>query len=117
MNTNEVSKLLELRLDILSRVLPLTDIANRCRVENTWLVVQGQLGTYRIEVTWGQALRVSDSGVRHLTIPQKLLDQVQLDFSALPIEMDYRSETILRKAHVLANDWNIDLPELIRQLG
>jgi hypothetical protein len=96
--------------------LPLTDIADRCRVDNAWLVVQGQLGTYRIEVLWGVALRVSESGTRHLTIPQKLLDQVPCDFSAIPIELDYRTEMILRKAYVLANDWTIDSPELIRQL-
>jgi Domain of unknown function (DUF4132) len=116
MNMNEVSELLALRLDILSRVLPLTDIADRCKVDNAWIVVQGQLGTYRVEVSSGLALRVSDSGVRHLTIPQKLLDQARLDFSAIPIELDYRTEMILRKACVLANDWNIDSPELIRQL-
>jgi len=116
MNMNEVSALLDLRLDILSRVLPLTDIVDRCKIDQRWLVVQGQLGTYRIEVSWGLVLRVSDSGVRHITIPQKLLDQVPLEVSAIPIELDYRTEAILRKAYVLANDWNIDSPELIRQL-
>ena len=116
MDMNEVSALLELRLDILSRVLPLTDIADRCKIDKAWLVVQGQLGTYRIEVSWGLALRKSDSGVRHITIPQKVLDQVPLDVSPIPIELDYRTEAILRKAYVLANDWNIDSPELIRQL-
>ena len=116
MNMNEVSQLGALRVDVLSRVLPLTDIADRCKVDKAWLVVQGQLGTYRIEVLWGVALRVSESGTRHLTIPQKLLDQVPFDFSAIPIELDYRTEMILRKAYVLANDWTIDSPELIRQL-
>jgi hypothetical protein len=116
MNVNDVSELLALRLDILSRVLPITDIADRCKVDNSWLVVHGRLGIYRIEVSWGLALRVTDAGVRHLTIPQKLLDQVHVDFSAIPIELDYRTEMILRKAYVLANDWNIDSPELIRQL-
>ena len=59
---------------------------------------------------------MNDSGVRHLNIPQKLLDNVGEDFSAFPIELDYRTEMILRKAYVLANDWKIDDPDLIRQL-
>jgi hypothetical protein len=116
MNMSEVSQLGALRVDVLSRVLPLTDIADRCKVDKGWLVVQGQLGTYRIEVLWGVALRANESGTRHLTIPQKVLDQVPLDFSAIPVELDYRTEMILRKAYVLANDWTIDSPELIRQL-
>lgn len=111
-----VSQLAALRLDVLSRVLPLTDVADRCKVDKAWVVVRGQLGTYHIDVLWGQTLRLRDSGTRHLTIPQKLLDQVPIDFSAIPIDLDYRTETILRKAYVLANDWTIDSPELIRQL-
>jgi len=33
-----------------------------------------------------------------------------------PIDLDYRTETILRKAYVLADDWKIDSPDLIQQL-
>jgi hypothetical protein len=32
------------------------------------------------------------------------------------MDMDYRTETILRKACVLADDWKIDSPDLIQQL-
>jgi hypothetical protein len=39
-----------------------------------------------------------------------------LDFSAIPIDLDYRTETILRKAYVLADDWKIESPDLIQQL-
>jgi uncharacterized protein DUF4132 len=115
-NVPEVSALVTLRLEMLSRVLPLTDIADRCKVDKAWLTVQGQLGTYRIDASWGMTLMIRDSGVRQLRIPQKLLDAVPFDLSAFPLELDYRTETILRTAHVLANDWNIDSPELIQQL-
>ena len=53
---------------------------------------------------------------RWLNIPRPLLNAVRLDFVEIPIDLDYRSEMILRKAHVLADDWKIDSPELIRQL-
>lgn len=115
MDLNELSAMLALRIEILSRVLPLTPIAERCKIEKNWLVVRGQLGTYRIEMLLGGILRMTDSGVRQLKIPQKLLDGVSLDFSAFPIDVDHRTEMILRKAYVLANDWKIDSPDLIKQ--
>ena len=115
-DTEENSAILALRVEMLSRVLPLTAIAAQCKIEKLWLKVQGQLGTYHILIPWGGVQRLNDSGVRHLNIPQKLLDNVGEDFSAFPIELDYRTEMILRKAYVLANDWKIDDPDLIRQL-
>ena len=113
---DEVSGVLALRVEMLSRVLPLTTIAARCKIDKTWLVVQGQLGTYRIQISWGLVVRVTDSGFRQLKIPPKLLEAVSLDFTAFPIELDHRAQTVLRKAHFLANDWEIDSPDLIRQL-
>jgi hypothetical protein len=74
------------------------------------------LGTYRIELAWGGAALVTEPTFRWLKIQRKILDSVSLDFSAIPIELDYRTETILRKAHVLADDWKIDSPDLIKQL-
>ena len=113
---NDLSAMLALRIEVLSRVLLLTPIAEHCKIEKTWLVVRGQLGTYRIEMLLGAVLRITDSGVRQLKIPQKLLDDVSVDFSAFPIDLDHRTEIILRKAYVLANDGKIDSPDLIRQL-
>lgn len=57
-----------------------------------------------------------DTGMRWLKIPRKVLDTISLALVDVPIELDYRTETILRKAHVLADDWKIDSPELVRQL-
>jgi len=116
MDINELSAALALRIEIMSRVLPLTPIAEHCKIEKTSLVVRGRLGTYRIEMLLGGVLRMTDSGVRQLKIPQKLLDDVLLDFTAFPIDIDHRTEMILRKAYVVANDWEIDSPDLIRQL-
>jgi hypothetical protein len=41
---------------------------------------------------------------------------VPVDFAAFPLDLDHRTETILRKAYVLANDGHIDSPDLVRQL-
>ena len=69
-----------------------------------------------IALGWDGAALVTDTGMRWLKIPRKLLDAVSLDLIDVPIELDYRTETILRKAYVLADDWKIDSPELVRQL-
>jgi hypothetical protein len=116
MDRDEFSALLTLRIEMLSRVLPLTAIEPYCKIEKSWLAVQGKLGTYRILISLGTVLRLIDTGVRRIIIPKRLLETVSIEFSALPIDLDYRTEMVLRKAHVLANDWNIDSPDLIRQL-
>ena len=112
----ELSALFALRIEMLSRVLPLMTIAPQCKIEGVWLIVRGRLGTYRIQIPWGGVSRMTEAGTRAISIPQKLLEGVSVDFSALPIDLDHRTEMILRKAHVLADDMNIDSPDLIRQL-
>jgi hypothetical protein len=113
---------------MLRRVLPLTPIASRCKIEKGWLEVWGELGTYRIEFLWGAVIRVAGAGsFKRLNIPQKLLEDVSADLAAFPIDLDSRTEAILhnrrelqplqlRKAYVLVNDGKIDSPDLIRQL-
>lgn len=115
MTMPELSAAVSLRADILARVLPRTHIADRCRLEPLHLDVQGQLGRYRISLVWGLVALVADSGLRWLKIPQKLLTAVPLEVADLPIELDYRTELILRKAYLLANDWEIEDAELIQQ--
>lgn len=111
----ELSAAISLCADILTRVLPQTPIADRCRLESSHLEVQGQLGRYRISLAFGLAALVTDSGMRWLKIPQKLLAAVPLEPDDVPIELDYRTEMILRKATLLADDWQIEDSELIRQ--
>jgi len=113
---HEFSCLVALRWEMLSLVVPQTPIQDRCKIHKSWLEVRGQLGTYRIEFAWGGASLVTDKEFRWLRIPTEILDAVPLDLGAIPIEMDYRTEMILRKAHLLADDWKIDSPDLIKQL-
>jgi hypothetical protein len=61
------------------------------------------------------ATLVSDSGVRWLKIPQKLLPALSPELANLPFELDFRTGTILRKTYLLADDWKIDDPDLICQ--
>jgi hypothetical protein len=112
----EVSAVIALRAEILTRVLPHMSVGERCKIQKSWLEVRGNLGTYRISLGWDVAGLAADTGMRWLKIPRMALDAVVLDLADVPIELDHRTETILRKAHVLADDWKIDLPELVRQL-
>lgn len=112
----ELSSVLAMRAEMIARVLPLLPIADRCKIEKHWLRVQGKLGAYIIEMTTGLTFRTPESKFRVLRIPQKLIDSVPLDFTALPIDLDHRAESVLRKAHILANDWEITSPDLIQQL-
>ncbi|HEY2467273.1 MAG TPA: DUF4132 domain-containing protein [Terracidiphilus sp.] len=111
----QLSAAILLRADILTRVLPQTPIADRCRLESSHIEVQGQLGRYRISLASGLAALITDFGMRWLRIPQKLLAEVPLDLDDFPIELDYRTELIVRKGYLLADDWKIEDPELIRQ--
>jgi hypothetical protein len=108
--------IIDLRRETLALILPNTSIHDRSTLHKTALAVQGQLGLYRIELAWGSAAMLADTGLRRLRIPRKVLDAVSLEYGAISVELDYRTEMILREAYVLANDWKIDSPELIQQL-
>lgn len=113
---SEISGVFALRAEMVSRILPLTPIADRCKVEQGWLHVQGNLGRYRILISWGAVLRMKEKGGDHLNIPQGFLNEVKIDLAAFPVDLDHRTEMILRKAYLLANDWEITSEELIKQL-
>ena len=73
------------------------------------------MGRYRISLAFGLVALVTDSGMRLLKIPQKLLTAMPVELGDLPIDLDYRTELILRKAYLLADDWEIKDAELIQQ--
>jgi hypothetical protein len=116
-DVQEINAIIALRAELLSRIVPHTPIRKRCKIHKTWLEIRGDLGSYRIAFGWSAAALIADKEICWLTIPRKVLDVVVLDLSAVPIELDHRTETILRKAYVLANDWKIEDPDLVRQLG
>jgi len=115
-DAQEFSAIVALRAEMLSRVLPHTPICDRCKIQKAWLEVRGHLGTYRIALGWAAAALVTESEVRWLKIPHTILEAVSLDLAISPIELDHRTDMVLRKAYVLADDWRIDSPELVRQL-
>lgn len=83
---------MELRSEILARILPKTRIADRRTIDKGALIIKGQLGTYRIELAAGTAMVESESLRRGLKIPQKILDSVELNLNHCPIDLDYRTK-------------------------
>jgi hypothetical protein len=102
------------RREILQRILPTLKIANRCQLEDKFLVVRGDLRLYRIHI--GSTNVLMEPGSRFLCIVPRLFeDDVSIKSKILlPFEGDRSLAVILSKAFLLANDADIT-DELIRE--
>lgn len=106
----------EIRRDLIARLLPMTKIANQCRLgDDNWLYVKGKKGSYKINLGSGNILM--EPGDRYLCIvsgaakaPSK---QIWLPFEG----GDQVLMVILSKAFLLAADDKITDPTILRQLG
>ncbi|MEV0830339.1 DUF4132 domain-containing protein [Nonomuraea rubra] len=101
----------EVRRDALARILPRTAIGGRCTLTDRFLVVRGDLRTYKIHVGSGNVLM--DPGDVYLCIvPERRRDERLL----LPFEDDDRLALILSKALLLARDTEITDESILRQI-
>ncbi|MEV4580243.1 DUF4132 domain-containing protein [Nonomuraea jabiensis] len=101
----------EVRRDALSRLIGRTAIADRCTVTDRFLVVRGDLRTYKIHL--GSANILMEPNDAYLCIVAARVPQAGL---FLPFEEDGRLALILSKAFLLANDTAITDPSITRQL-
>ncbi len=98
------------RRDLLARLLPALPIASRCRLEDPFLLVQGQRALYRIHLGSGHVLM--EPGGRYLRVdPGGSAPRFYL-----PFEGDGVLELILSKAFLLANDRGVKDWRLLREL-
>ncbi|AQZ61267.1 unnamed protein product [[Actinomadura] parvosata subsp. kistnae] len=101
----------EVRLDALARILPRTAIGGRCTLTDRFLVVRGDLRTYKIHVGSGNILM--DPGDVYLCIvPDRRRDERLF----LPFEEDDRLALILSKAFLLARDTEITDESILAQI-
>ncbi|MFB4262211.1 DUF4132 domain-containing protein [Nonomuraea sp. GTA35] len=101
----------EVRRDALARILPRTAIGGRCTLTDRFLVVRGDLRTYKIHVGSGNILM--DPGDVYLCIvPEQRRDERLF----LPFEEDDRLALILSKALLLARDTEITDESILRQI-
>ncbi|WP_301177327.1 DUF4132 domain-containing protein [Actinomadura geliboluensis] len=101
----------EVRRAALERILPRTKIAARCRIEGRYLVVRGELRTYKIHLGSANVLMEPD-GAYLCVVRASGRGQGAL---FLPFE-DERLSLILSKAFLLAADHKITDPAITRQL-
>jgi Domain of unknown function (DUF4132) len=102
----------EVRREALRELVPQLAIADRCSVDEKFLVVRGDLRTYKIHL--GSANILMEPDDQYLCIvpargkgPTKLF---------LPFPEDERLSVILSKAFLLANDRRITAPTIARQI-
>ncbi|MFE1863283.1 DUF4132 domain-containing protein [Streptomyces anandii] len=101
----------EIRREALERILPRLRIAGRCSLEGRFLVVRGDLGTYRIHLGSSNILMEPDD--RYLCIVPSRGKGVGKVF--LPFE-DERLSLILSKAFLLAADTAITDESILTQI-
>jgi hypothetical protein len=101
----------EVRREALERILPRLRIAGRCAVEGRFLVVRGDLTTYRIHL--GSANVLMGPGDTYLcVVPARKAGTASV---FLPFE-DERLSLILSKAFLLAADSRITDRSILRQI-
>lgn len=107
----ELSGSASTRRVVLESLVPRLKIADRCSFEDRYLVVRGDLNTYKIHL--GSSNILIEPGSRYLCIvpahvlPQKLY---------VPFEGDSLLSIIVSKALLLADDRKITDPTIVRQI-
>jgi hypothetical protein len=101
------------RREVLQRLVPKLKIASQCVVDERFLVVRGQLRTYKIHLGSGNILM--DPNAQYLCIVPKQADAPH-EPVLLPFEGDRTLSVILSKAFLLAADDKIKDETIIRQI-
>ena len=101
------------RKDVLQRLIPRLKIASVCTFDEKFLVVRGQLRTYKIHLGSGNILMQPND--QYLCIVPKQGEQS--DDVLLPFEGDRTLSVILSKAFLLAADMKIKDETITRQIG
>jgi hypothetical protein len=98
----ELSATAQTRRDLLARLVPRLAIADRCTLEGRFLVVRGDLRTYRIHLGSGNILMSPNN--QYLCIVPSQAPQATPGQLFLPFEGDRMLAVILSKAMLLARD-------------
>ncbi|MFJ8720729.1 DUF4132 domain-containing protein [Streptomyces sp. NPDC004166] len=101
----------EVRREVLERILPRLKIAARCRLEGRFLVVRGDLRTYRVHLGSANILMEPDDSYLCI-VPSRGKGDGKV---FLPFE-DERLSLVLSKAFLLAADTDITDESILRQI-
>ncbi|HET8539697.1 MAG TPA: DUF4132 domain-containing protein [Anaeromyxobacter sp.] len=107
----ELSELARTRRATLADLVPHLSIADRLTLDDRFLLVRGDRGTYKIHVGSGN---VQTEAGKYLCIVRDGARRAPL--LALPFEGDAMLSLVVSKAYLLANDRKIDDESILRQL-
>jgi hypothetical protein len=112
-----LSQTAKTRRQVLQRLIPRLKIADRCRLEDRFLIVQGDVRTYRIHLGSGNILMEPNG--QYLCIVPTSAPTVGNPGTKLflPFEGDRTLAIILSKAFLLAEDANIKDPTILHQIS
>jgi hypothetical protein len=104
------------RKAVLERLIPRLQIAPRCTLSDRFLVVRGDLRTYKIHLGSGNVLMAPDNQYLCIVPKRSISDPASAGAVFLPFEGDDTLSIILSKALLLANDTKIGDPTIVRQI-
>ncbi|MEV4812623.1 DUF4132 domain-containing protein [Micromonospora avicenniae] len=110
----ELSATAETRRDLLTRLVPRLAVADRCQLAGRFLVVRGDLRTYKIHLGSGNIL-MSPNDEYLCIVPQQSATAGNGQLF-LPFEGDRMLGVILSKALLLARDTEITDPTIVSQI-
>ncbi len=105
------------RKQVLEKILPRLKIAGRCRLTERFLVVKGDLRTYKIHLGSGNILMEPNDQYLCIVPSQKTASRDLGGKIFLPFEGDRTLAVILSKAFLLADDRKIKDPTIISQIN
>ncbi|WP_299469819.1 DUF4132 domain-containing protein [uncultured Gimesia sp.] len=103
------------RREILQRLIPRLKIAKKCSFEEKFLVVQGELRTYKIHLGSSNILMSPDDAYLCI-VPNQSLAGKSTNSLFLPFEGDNMLSIILSKAFLLADDKKITDSSIVSQI-
>jgi hypothetical protein len=108
----ELGATAQTRRDVLSRLLPRLAIADRASLSDRWLVVRGDLRTYKIHLG-SSNIQMEPNNQYLCIVPDRRKDAEDV---FLPFEGDHTLAVILSKAFLLADDRNITDSSIVHQI-
>ena len=105
------------RRAVLERLLPRLKIAPRCTLKDRFLVVRGDLRTYKIHLGSGNVLMEPNDQYLCIVPDRSRHAEDRAGRVFLPFEGDSMLAVILSKAFLLTDDRTITDPTITRQIG
>jgi hypothetical protein len=109
----ELSATAQTRKAILGKLIPRLRIADRCSLADKFLVVRGDIRTYKIHLGSGNILMAPNDQYLCIVARQSVAGAERV---FLPFEGDGTLSVILSKAFLLATDMKITDPTIVNQL-